>query len=311
MKDGVNIKMEKRQIQYFMEVAKREHVTEAADALHVAQSSVSRQIFNLENELGVDLFIREGRRVKLTHLGEIFFERMKQVTNLIEEAKREVKEYLSPETGTVRIAFPISMAAHTLPSIIYAFRMRYPEAKFQMSNALYYDLINGVKNGDFNLAMIAPMPTKEAENKINGTYLFTENIVALLPLHHPLANRQSVMLQELKEDLFVVLPKGYVFRNQVVHACNKVGFSPQVAFEGKDIDALKGLVSAGLGVALMPEMTLIDNTPRTTVMIPISDFNLTRTVGVIYPTERDLLPTETLFYEFLLETYGRLNEFKK
>ncbi|MDL4839319.1 LysR family transcriptional regulator [Aquibacillus rhizosphaerae] len=303
--------MEIRQIQYFMEVAKREHVTEAADSLHVAQSSVSRQIFNLEDELGVDLFIREGRRVKLTPLGRVFFERMKQVTNLMEESKREIKEYLNPEKGTVRIAFPISMAAHTLPSIIYAFRTSFPEAKFQMSNALYYDLINGVVTGDFNLAMIAPMPPKEIENKINGTTLFTENIVALLPFHHPFADRKSISLRELKDDPFVVLPEGFIFREQVVNACMKVGYSPQIAFEGKDIDALKGLVSAGLGIALMPEMTLIDNTPRSTVVIPLNDYNLKRTVGVIYPTQRDLLPTEALFYEFLLKTYDRLNEFKK
>jgi LysR family transcriptional activator of glutamate synthase operon len=96
-----------------------------------------------------------------------------------------------------------------------------------------------------------------------------------------------------------------------VEACNDVGFSPQISFEGKDIDALKGLVSAGLGVALMPETTLVDNTPRSTVMIPISDANLTRTVGVIYPTQRELLPTEALFYDFLLDTYERLNEFRK
>ncbi|MEH7307451.1 LysR family transcriptional regulator [Neobacillus drentensis] len=303
--------METRQIQYFLEVAKREHVTEAADALHVAQSSVSRQIFNLENELGVKLFIREGRSVKLTPLGRIFYERMKQVWYLMEDAKREVEEYLNPEKGTVRIAFPISMAAHTLPSIIYAFRTRYPEAKFQMSNALYYELIDGVINGEFNLAMIAPMPNQEKEKKIKGATLFTENIVALIPIHHPLSDRESIRLRDLKDDSFCVLPEGFIFREQVVQACNAAGFSPRIAFEGKDIDALKGLVSAGLGVALMPEMTLVDNTPRSTVVIPISDTNLTRTVGVIYPTQRKLLPTEALFYQFLLETYERLNEFRK
>jgi LysR family transcriptional regulator, transcription activator of glutamate synthase operon len=302
--------MEFRQIQYFLEVAKREHVTEAAEVLHVAQSSVSRQIFNLEDELGVELFIREGRSVKLTPTGKSFFERMKLVTNMMDEAKREVKESLHPEKGTVRIAFPISMAAHTLPSIIYAFRTRYPEAKFQMSNALYYDLIDGVVQGEYNLAMIAPMPTKMKDNKIKGTTLFTENIVALLPLHHPLANSKTIMLRQLKDDPFVVLPEGYVFREQVVEACNLAGFSPNVSFEGKDMDALKGLVSAGLGVALMPEMTLVDNTPRSTVMIPLID-SLTRTVGVIYPTQRKLLPTESLFYDFLLETSERLNEFQK
>lgn len=302
--------METRQIQYFLEVAKREHVTEAADCLHVAQSSVSRQIFNLENELGVELFIREGRGVRLTPLGKIFFERMKQVWNMMEDAKREVEEYLNPEKGTVRIAFPISMAAHTLPSIIYAFRTRFPDAKFQMSNALYYDLIDGVVNGEFNLAMIAPMPNLEKEKKIKGAILFTENIVALISVRHPLADRKSIRLRDLKDDPFCVLPEGFIFREQVVQACNDVGFSPQIAFEGKDIDALKGLVSAGLGVALMPEMTLVDNTPRSTVMIPIPDASLTRTVGVIYPTERKLLPTEVLFYDFLLKTYERLNEFR-
>ncbi len=294
-----------------MEVAKREHVTEAADALHVAQSSVSRQIFNLENELGIDLFFREGRRVKLTPLGKLFLKRMKQSMNLMEDAKREVKEYLDPEKGTVRIAFPISMAAHILPSIIYSFRLRYPEARFQMSNALYYDLIDGVVNGEFNLAMIAPMPKKEKADKFNGTTLFSENIVVLLPLHHPLAHRSSLSLRELRNDPFIVLPEGYVFRNQVVKSCTKSGFSPQIAFEGKDIDALKGLVSAGLGIALMPEMTLVDNTPRSTVKIPLEDPNQTRSVGVIFPTSRKLLPTEELFYEFLLETYDRLHHFNK
>jgi LysR family transcriptional regulator, transcription activator of glutamate synthase operon len=302
--------METRQIQYFLEVAKREHVTDAADALHVAQSSVSRQIFNLENELGVELFIREGRSVKLTPLGRIFFERMKQVWNMMEDAKREVKEYLDPKKGTVRIAFPISLAAHTLPSIIYSFRIRYPEAKFQMSNALYHDLIDGVINGAFNLALIAPMPNLEKEKKIKCAILFTEKIVALIPLHHPLSDRKSIRLRDLRNDPFCALPEGFVFRKQVVQACNDAGFSPQVAFEGKDIDAIKGLVSAGLGVALMPEMTLIDNTPRSTVMIPISDVDLSRSVGVIYPAQRKLLPTEALFYGFLVETYERLNDFR-
>ncbi|CQR47399.1 HTH-type transcriptional regulator GltC [Paraliobacillus sp. PM-2] len=297
--------METRQIQYFLEVAKREHMTEAAIHLHVAQSSVSRQIVNLENELGVDLFIREGRRVKLTPIGKVFFERMNHIKYLMDEAKREVNEHLNPEKGTVRIGYPTSMAAYTLPSNIYAFREQYPEAKFHMSNALHDDLIEGIIDGDFNLAMIAPMPDKASKNKIDGTILFSEDIVALLPINHSLANKNSIKLETLKEEPFLVLPEGLVFRDQVIQACNKVGFSPNIAFEGKDIDALKGLVSAGLGVALMPEMTLVDNTPQSTVVIPISDSTLTRTVGVIYPTQRSLLPTESLFYQFLVNTYTK------
>ncbi|MBB3109671.1 LysR family transcriptional activator of glutamate synthase operon [Paenibacillus phyllosphaerae] len=294
--------MEIRQMRYFIEVAKREHVTDAANALHVAQSSVSRQLVQLESELGVDLFIRKGRRVKLTPIGKILLARVEQVMNMIGEAEREVKEYLDPEKGVVRVAFPISLAAHVLPTAIYAFRKRYPEAKFQMKQALYRDLIDGVINGEFNLALIAPLP--EEDKQIQSKVLFTERIVALLPLQHRLANRTSIQLSEMQEEAFVTLPEGTIFRKIVMHACSEIGFVPHIAFEGDDIDALKGLVSAGLGVALMPEVTLIDNIPHSTVKIPLVDPEVTRTVGVICPTQRKLLPTEQLFYRFLSEFFA-------
>ncbi|MFC0470409.1 LysR family transcriptional regulator [Halalkalibacter kiskunsagensis] len=301
--------MELRQIKYFMEVAKREHVTEAADAIHVAQSAVSRQIFNLEAELGVDLFIREGRRVRLTPIGKMFFERMKQAMNVIDNARLEVEEYLDPEQGTIRIAFPISMAAYTLPSAVVAFRERYPNAKFQLKQASYRKLIDGVVNGDFNMALIGPVPKQE--RKVVSNILFTEEIVALLPFNHPLANSTSLKLSQLQDEPFILLPDGYVLRDIIVNTCSDLGFKPKVSFEGDDIDALKGLVSAGLGITLIPEITLVDNLPHSTVKIPVIEPTVTRTVGVIIPSERQLLPTEKLFYEFLKEFFSRMDGFRK
>ncbi|KGA97998.1 LysR family transcriptional regulator [Alkalihalobacillus alcalophilus ATCC 27647 = CGMCC 1.3604] len=297
--------MEFRQIKYFMEVAKREHVTEAADALHVAQSAVSRQIANLESELGVDLFIRKGRRVKLTPIGKMFFDRMKQAMNVIDNARLEVKEYLDPEQGTIRIAFPISMAAYTLPSVIVAFRKRYPNVKFQLKQAVYHELIEGVIDGDFNMALIGPVPNKH--RKVKSQILFTENVVALLPVNHLLANKQTLTLNELQEESFILLPKGFILRDLVVQACHDSGFKPQVSFEGDDIDALKGLVSAGLGITLIPEITLVDNLPHATIKIPISEPVITRTVGILVSNERQLLPAEKLFYEFLTDFFQEKN----
>lgn len=301
--------MELRQLKYFIEVAKQEHVTEAANTLHVAQSAVSRQIYNLEKELGVDLFSREGRSVRLTPIGKIFLQRITHAINLMDDAKREVAEYLDPEKGTVRIAFPISLAAYTLPTVISAFRQDYPEAKFQLKQGLYQELIDGVIKGDFNLALIGPVPAEE--KKINRQILFKENVVALLPIHHPLANRTAIRLRELKDDPFVLLPEGFVFRDIVVQACTDLGFRPTVAFEGDDIDALKGLVSAGLGVTLMPEATLMDSQSRTTVKIPLIEPNVTRTVGIITPKERSLLPTEAIFYQFLQDFFAQLHHFQE
>src|SRR5699024_12744458 len=103
--------MELRQLKYFIEVAKREHVTEAANYLHVAQSAVSRQIFNLEEELGVDLFIRDGRTVRLTKIGKIFLEHTERALHVVDDAKRVVEEYRDPEKGTIKIGVSARLAS--------------------------------------------------------------------------------------------------------------------------------------------------------------------------------------------------------
>lgn len=301
------IRMELRQIQYFIEVAKREHVTEAAISLHVAQSAVSRQIFNLESELGVDLFIREGRNVRLTPIGKIFLNHMEKAMMVIENAKRDIGEYIDPDRGTVRIGFPSSLAAHTLPTVISAFRDSHPNVNFTLSQGSYHSLIAAVVKGDLGMALLGPLPKNE--KKVKGDILFLEKIVALLPVKHPLANKKSLKLNELQHDSFVLFPNGYILRDIVFNACTQFGFQPNVSFEGEDIDAIKGLVSAGLGVTLIPEITLIDNIPRQTVKMPISAPEFTRNVGVIISSERELLPTEKLFYEFIKDFFNRLSGF--
>ncbi|SFE62952.1 LysR family transcriptional regulator [Alteribacillus iranensis] len=301
--------MEFRQIQYFIEVAKREHVTEAALALHVAQSAVSRQIFNLEAELGVDLFIREGRSVKLTPIGKTFLEHMEQAMRVIDNALREVKEYADPNQGTIHIGFPSSLAAFMLPTVVSAFREKNPHVKFQLKQSSYHNLITDVVKGEIDMALLGPVPHEE--NKVEGSILFSENIVALLPVDHPLAENRAISLNQLRKDSFILFPTGFILREIIVESCQKLGFEPNVSFEGEDIDAIKGLVSAGLGVTLIPEITLVDNVPRSTVKVPIIEPEVTRTVGVIIPKERDLLPTEKLFYEFLRDFFVTLDKFQQ
>jgi len=301
--------MELRQIQYFIEVAKREHVTEAAHELHVAQSAVSRQIANLEDELGVPLFIREGRNVKLTPVGKIFLQHAKMAIKEIDNAKQKIKEFLDPERGTIKVGFTSSLAAHTLPTVISAFRARYPDIGFQLRQGAYKHLIDSVINGDIDLAFLGPVPTNEKE--VRGHILFAENIVALLPSNHPLAKQPRLRLDDLQMDPFVMFPPGFVLRDIVVNACSQMGFAPKVEFEGEDIDAIKGLVSAGLCVTLLPDVTLIDNVPRGTVKVPIIEPNVTRTVGIIVPINRELPPSEKLFYDFLKEFFSVLSKFNQ
>ncbi|HLS24143.1 MAG TPA: LysR family transcriptional regulator [Pseudogracilibacillus sp.] len=301
--------MELRQLKYFIEVAKREHVTEAANVLHVAQSAVSRQIFNLEEELGVDLFIREGRTVRLTRIGKIFLEHAERALHVIEDAKRVVEEYRDPEKGTIHIGFSASLASYILPTAISYFRKEYPHVQFVLNEGSYSELIDSVIRGEINMALLGPLP--QDQKKIKGTVLFTEDIVALLPSSHRLAERTSIKLTELRDDPFVLYPKGYVLHDVIMEGCLQRGFRPQVAFEGKDLDAIKGLVSAGLGVTMLPEVTLIDNLPRATARVPIVEPSLKRTVGIIVPKERELLPTEKEFFKFIRAFFKRIEHFQQ
>lgn len=305
--NGVEI-VELRQLRYFVEVAEREHISEAAEHLHVAQSAISRQIANLEEELGTPLFERIGRNVKLTPVGKIFLEHCITALKGIDFAAKQVEEYLDPAKGTIKIGFPTSLASYVLPTVISAFKKEYPEISFHLRQGSYKYLIDAVKNRELNLALLGPLPPKD--EAINTTVLFSENIHALLPATHPLAKKESINLVDLRNDQFVLFPEGYILNKVAVDACRSVGFMPNITSEGEDMDALKGLVAAGIGVTLLPESSLYDSTPRMTVKVPIAIPNIRRTVGIIAPTSRDLAPSEEVFVKFISNFYSRLTRFQ-
>lgn len=300
--------LELRQLRYFVEVAEREHISAAAEHLHVAQSAISRQIANLEEELGTPLFERVGRNVKLTPVGKIFLEHSLTALKAIDFATKQVEEYLDPQKGVIKVGFPTSLASYVLPTVISAFKRQYPDVAFQLRQGSYKYLIEAVKNRELNLALLGPIPPKD--ELIDVRVLFSENMYALLPTSHPLAKNESINLIDLRHENFVLFPEGYVLQKVVVDACRSVGFLPSITSEGEDMDALKGLVAAGIGITLLPESSLYDSTPRLTVKVPIAMPVIRRTVGVIYPTTRDLAPSEQIFLSFVGDFFSRLTQFQ-
>ncbi|WP_164667258.1 LysR family transcriptional regulator [Virgibacillus doumboii] len=300
--------MELRQLRYFMEVAEREHVSDAAVHLHVAQSAVSRQIANLEGELGVDLFKREGRNIKLTQIGKTFYTHVKIAMQAMDNAKKQIEEYLDPERGTIKIGFPTSLSSHLMPNVISAFKGEYPNVRFHLRQGSYHFLIDSVKRGDMDVAFLGPVPRDEPE--IESHILFSEHILALLPINHHLADRTSLYLSDLKHDEFISFPEGYVLKKMIMDTCKQAGFAPNISAEGEDLDAIKGLVSAGVGVTLLPESSFHESTPKMTVKIPLEIPEVTRTVGIIKPKETTLAPSERVFYEFVKQFFSRLQQFQ-
>lgn len=293
--------MEIRQLKYFMEVAEREHVSEAAAHLHVAQSAISRQIANLEKELGVELFEREGRNVKLSPIGKTFLHHTKVAMKAIDHAKKQIDEYIDPERGSIKIGFPTSLASNLLPTVLSEFKKKHTKISFQLRQGSYNFLIESVKNREIDVAFLGPIP--EYHPDIYGTVLFSENLYVLVPNEHRIANRKSVYLSELKNEPFVLFPKGYIFNKLAIDGCKEAGFEPHITSEGEDLDAIKGLVAAGMGITLLPESAFSEMKSTYTSKIAISSPQLCRTVGIITPKHRDLAPSEKVFFDFVIQTF--------
>ncbi|UOQ47705.1 LysR family transcriptional regulator [Gracilibacillus caseinilyticus] len=298
--------MELRQLRYFVEVAEREHVSEAAAVLHVAQSAISRQISNLEAELGVELFERDGRNVRLTHIGRIFLTHTKSALKAIDHAKKQIDEFIDPERGSIKIGFPTSLAGNMLPTVISEFKKKHPKIDFQLRQGSYNFLIDAVKNREIDVAFIGPVPDDLPD--IKGEVLFNENFYALVPISHPAATKGVIDLPTLKDESFVLFPKGYVLHQLVIDGCIRAGFNPIATSQGEDLDAIKGLVAAGIGITLLPESAFNDLNPFYSAKVAIKNPELTRTVGVIIPKKRKLAPSEQVFYEFIIEFFSLMQK---
>lgn len=290
--------MEFRQLQYFIKVAQKQHVTQAAEELHVAQSAVSRQIHQLEQYLGVNLFIQKGRNVQLTPVGKLFLTRVESIMNELNRAVQEVHEFMDPEAGEVRLAFPHSLGVNLVPTIVAGFRKKHPNVKFRFKQGKFKNIIGMVEKGEVDLALISPFPHKH--DHVDGHIVLTEELFAILPPNHHLSGLESIRLNQLKDESFVLFSEGYSLRTIVRDACAKAGFQPIVGFEGEETDTIRGLVAAGMGVSVLPEMALrYISAPLKPVKLKIQEPEVTRTIGVIWRRDDRLPLVAEVFRSYL------------
>lgn len=295
--------MEIRQLQYFVKVGKKQHVTRAAEELHVVQSAVSRQIRLLEEELGVTLFVQKGRNLQLTAVGRLFLNRVEGILNDLDKAVDELRDFLDPDAGEIRIGFPHSVVLHLLPSVIAAFRKDHPNVRFTLRQGTYNSLIRDVIQGEIDAAFISPFP--ETHEDVTGFSLMTDELYAILPEGHKLAGETSIKLSQLKNEPFVMFSDRYSLRRIVMDACLRAGFTPHIEFEAEETDAIRGLVAAGMGVSLLPELALSDKGIMQPVRMKITEPTITRTIGLIRRRDEKLPIIVEVFIRFLVDYFDQ------
>ena len=243
--------MELRHLNAFIAVAEELHFGRAAQKLCIAQPALSRQIQQLERELGVRLLDRENHRVALTEAGNVFLGELRPALAQLEQAAEAVRQTGRGERGRLRVGFTAAMMSSRLPQIIRLFQERYPEAEVtftEVYSGRQPELLHD-KRIDVGFALFAgrePMLCVET--------VWTEPLIAVLPKRHPLAAQTELALSDLAEEPFVLFPRplGPQLYDKIVQFCREAGFAPRSGPEAAPQRTIITLVGAGAGVSLVP-----------------------------------------------------------
>lgn len=285
---------------YFAGVARTEHVTRAALEMNVPQSTLSRAMVRLEQDLGVDLFARIGRTVSLTPSGRAFLQHVERALAEIDRAAEEVRADADPATGKVAFGFLHTMGSETVPGLIRAFRADHPRVRFSLVQNYGEAMIERLRAGELDLCLTSPVP--DAPDLV-ARRLDEQKLRLVVPADHPLASRKRVRLAEAADETFVTLEPGYGLRRITDDLCKEAGFRPRVAFEGEEAETLRGLVAAGLGVALLPPPAVArPGVAELTVTAP----RAAREIGVAWLDGHPDTPPVAAFKKFLLSKRGSL-----
>jgi DNA-binding transcriptional LysR family regulator len=237
------------QLRYFQAVARREHVSRAAGDLRVAQPSLSRAIARLEAELGVPLFDRQGRRVQLNRFGTAFADRVDSVLAALDDARRELRDAAGLDRGTVSLAAETLL---TLTGLLASFLAEHPGVRFRLFQSSAQTMVAQLGSGEVDLCLASqPLPGP----LLDTIELASEEVLLAVPPAHRLAGRSSVRIDELADEPFVTTRPGYWQRALADQLFARSGLLPAVSCEGDEPGAIRGLISAGLGVGLLPAIS--------------------------------------------------------
>jgi DNA-binding transcriptional LysR family regulator len=290
--------MELQQLKYFREVAEREHVTRAAENLFVSQSAVSRAVTQLEEELGVPLFYRQGRAVMLSPYGRSFLEHVIRALNVLESGKRLLGEQNSEESGTVSLGFLHSLGIEMVPRLIREYRRRHPRIQFTLVQRSGRMLMEQLGEGSIDLCLSVPGLFEQSD--VRWSHLLDEELIIALPQTHRLAARRTLRIAELSSEAFLALVPGHTLRIIFDKVCADSSFVPNIAFEGMDIATLRGMIAAGLGIGLVPPAPARF---AGIVEIKLSQVRLIRPLGIGWVEDRYLPPCAIGFREFVVSKF--------
>ena len=265
--------MEFHQLRYVCAVADTGNFSRAAERCQIAQPSLSQQILKLEDDLGAKLFDRLGRSVRVTDAGRAFIPHARAILEQMEAARSSVSDKNADLRGSITVGAIPTVAPYLMPSYTSDFAKKYPDAKLRIIEETTSVLVDGLRDLSIDVAILA-LPLRHKDLELFA--IRTEPLFAVLRKDHPRASAESLALRDLRGEPFVMLRDGHCFRDLSIGTCTRARVTPNIAFESGQFSSLLGMVAAGVGVSLIPEMA-IDRSIGCRY-VRLSDTQATRTI---------------------------------
>jgi DNA-binding transcriptional LysR family regulator len=250
-------KMDYRQLRYFIAVAEELSFSRAARKLNISQPPLSIQIKAIETELGTSLFSRNRRRVELTPAGEVLLENARRAVKQLEHTTEAVRRAGRGEAGTIRLAFTSSVPMREAFAVMLrAFRGRYPDVQIELQHMGTGCQFSALANDQIDFGILRPPAALQQNRNIKLMPLWRDRSRLFLPSNHPLAHSNApISMTELVDQPFVGVEPlvNCGMHEHLMSLCGAAGFTPRIEQEARELNTVLGLVSAGLGIAVLPE----------------------------------------------------------
>jgi DNA-binding transcriptional LysR family regulator len=275
--------MELRHLRYFVGVGEEQHFGRAAERLHVAQPALSRQIQDLEREIGFLLFDRLPRGVRLSAAGKLFLSDARRILQEVDEAKRRAERIALGQAGTLRIGIATAVSWHGLVVDAFReFRRRQPDVELVLHHLLSVHQVEAILSGRLDVGFAAPMIPWHKD--LAHWQFARDRMVLAVPKGHPLTKRERIRLRDLRNMPFIWFQRWVnpTFYDQMMQACARGGLSaPRIVQEASDRDTQLGLVQCQIGVAWLTESTRW-HCPRGVVLLPVVDMSVRLPFNLIW-----------------------------
>jgi len=275
--------MELRHLRYFVAVGEEQHYGRAAQRLRVAQPALSRQIQDLEREIGFQLFDRLPRGVRLSAAGNAFLADARLILQQVSDAAIRAGRVARGLAGTLRVGFTESASWHcVVPDSFRQFRDAQPDAELQLSPLLSLDQVQAVRSGRLDAGFVFNMP--KADPELDQVQVASQKLVLAVPKGHPLTRSKRLRLRDLADSDFVWFPRRQspAYYDRLMQACSRGGLkAPRIVQEAADQATLLALVACRLGVAFVSDATRW-RCPRDVLLRPGVDLSLPIAFSLIW-----------------------------